>query len=149
VALEIARRGSIMARAIIVAVVLLVGALAVACEEEDNGDETDPTATVEATEEPTEAATEPPPPTATEPPLPTNTLPPPPTNTPVDGVGGGNGGGGDNCHPSYTGACLAQGIGDYDCSGGSGDGPNYTGRVNVVGPDEFGLDADSDGVGCE
>ena len=62
---------------------------------------------------------------------------PPPTAAPV------------NCHPSYTGACLAIGQGDYDCAGGSGNGPNYTGIVRVIGYDEFGLDADGDGVGCE
>jgi micrococcal nuclease len=54
-----------------------------------------------------------------------------------------------NCHSSYTGACLTPGIGDYDCAGGSGNGPNYTGRVNVVGYDEFDLDRDGDGAGCE
>jgi hypothetical protein len=61
--------------------------------------------------------------------------PPPPTSTP--------------CHPSYTGACLDPSARDYDCAGGSGDGPKYTGYVNVVGYDEYGLDADNDGVGCE
>jgi hypothetical protein len=54
-----------------------------------------------------------------------------------------------NCHPSYKGACLKMGIGDYDCQGGSGNGPNYTGLVRVVGWDEFGLDRDNDGYGCE
>lgn len=54
-----------------------------------------------------------------------------------------------SCHASYTGACLTPGIGDYDCAGGSGDGPTYTGRVNVVGYDEFELDRDGNGVGCE
>ena len=53
------------------------------------------------------------------------------------------------CHASYQGACLAVGAGDYDCAGGSGNGPNYTGRVTVVGPDEFDLDSDGDGLGCE
>lgn len=54
------------------------------------------------------------------------------------------------CHPSYTGDCLQVGIGDYDCAGGSGNGPNYVQyRVQVVGPDEFGLDGDGDGIGCE
>ena len=54
------------------------------------------------------------------------------------------------CHPSYTGACLAIGVGDYDCAGGSGNGPNYVrGPIYVVGYDEFGLDGDNDGVGCE
>jgi hypothetical protein len=55
----------------------------------------------------------------------------------------------DDCHTSYTGACLDPNASDYDCAGGSGDGPKYTGTVTVVGPDEFGLDGDSDGVGCE
>ena len=79
-------------------------------------------------------------------PLPTNTLvpAPPPTNTPVPPPPTQSG-----CHPSYQGACLGIGIGDYDCAGGSGNGPNYTGRVTVVGPDEFRLDHDNDGVGCE
>ena len=55
-----------------------------------------------------------------------------------------------NCHPSYTGECLKQGAGDYDCAGGSGNGPNYVyGTVRVVGWDEFDLDRDNDGYGCE
>lgn len=53
------------------------------------------------------------------------------------------------CHASYQGACLTPGIGDYDCAGGSGNGPNYTGPVTVVGPDEFDLDSNGDGLGCE
>ena len=64
--------------------------------------------------------------------------PPPPSPTPPS-----------NCHPSYTGACLDPTASDYDCVGGSGDGPKYTGYVNVVGYDEYGLDADNDGAGCE
>ena len=54
-----------------------------------------------------------------------------------------------NCHPSYKGACLDPNASDYDCAGGSGNGPKYTGPVRVVGYDEFGLDADGDGYGCE
>jgi Staphylococcal nuclease homologue len=54
-----------------------------------------------------------------------------------------------NCHPSYTGACLDPSVSDYDCAGGSGNGPAYTGQVRVVGHDEYGLDADGDGIGCE
>jgi endonuclease YncB( thermonuclease family) len=54
-----------------------------------------------------------------------------------------------NCHPSYKGACLDPNASDYDCAGGSGNGPKYTGPVTVVGYDEYGLDADGDGVGCE
>src|SRR5690348_9954492 len=53
------------------------------------------------------------------------------------------------CDPSYTGACLDPYASDYDCEGGSGDGPEYTGPVTVVGEDHYGLDADSDGTGCE
>jgi membrane protein involved in colicin uptake len=53
------------------------------------------------------------------------------------------------CHSSYEGACLDPGASDYDCEGGSGDGPLYTGTVTVVGPDEYGLDSNGDGVGCE
>jgi endonuclease YncB( thermonuclease family) len=55
----------------------------------------------------------------------------------------------NNCHPSYEGACLDPNASDYDCAGGSGNGPEYTGYVTVVGPDEYGLDADGDGGGCE
>ncbi len=55
----------------------------------------------------------------------------------------------DGCHPSYRGACLDPDASDYDCLGGRGNGPKYTGRVIVVGPDEYGLDADGDGIGCE
>jgi hypothetical protein len=64
--------------------------------------------------------------------------PPPPPPTPTS-----------NCHPSYTGACLDPNASDYDCAGGSGDGPKYTGFVHVVGYDEYGLDSDNDGLGCE
>lgn len=53
-----------------------------------------------------------------------------------------------NCHPSYSG-CLKADAYDYDCAGGSGNGPYYTGRVRVYGYDEFGLDRDGDGIGCE
>jgi len=75
----------------------------------------------------------PPPPPSTAPPA------PPPTAPPAR-----------NCHPSYEGDCLKVGIGDYDCAGGSGNGPNYVqGTVRVVGPDEFDLDRDGDGLGCE
>jgi hypothetical protein len=67
--------------------------------------------------------------------------PPSPTPRPVTG---------SNCHPSYQGACLKQNAGDYDCAGGSGNGPNYVaGPIYVVGYDEFDLDRDSDGIGCE
>jgi hypothetical protein len=54
-----------------------------------------------------------------------------------------------NCDPNYSGACLDPTASDYDCEGGSGNGPYYTGTVTVVGEDHYGLDADSDGIGCE
>ena len=77
----------------------------------------------------------PPPP----PPPPPTTAPPPPPTAPAR-----------NCHPSYQGECLKVGVGDYDCASGSGNGPNYVqGTVRVVGPDEFDLDGDGDGQGCE
>jgi hypothetical protein len=53
-----------------------------------------------------------------------------------------------SCHPSYD-PCLDANASDYDCEGGSGDGPNYTGFVTVKGPDDYGLDSDGDGTGCE
>jgi hypothetical protein len=52
------------------------------------------------------------------------------------------------CDPNYSG-CLDPYSPDYDCAGGSGDGPDYTGTVTVLGEDHYGLDADSDGIGCE
>jgi hypothetical protein len=52
------------------------------------------------------------------------------------------------CDPNYSG-CLNPTASDYDCEGGSGDGPEYTGTVTVTGEDHYGLDSDSDGVGCE
>jgi hypothetical protein len=54
------------------------------------------------------------------------------------------------CHPSYT-PCLAP-TGDWDCGGGGGgeaNGPNFVqGTVEVHGPDDYGLDADGDNIGC-
>lgn len=55
----------------------------------------------------------------------------------------------DGCHDSYTGKCVPPDVEDVDCLGGSGNGPFYIGRVTVVGRDEYGLDRDKDGVGCE
>lgn len=52
-----------------------------------------------------------------------------------------------SCHPSYI-PCLPI-VSDVDCAGGSGNGPVYTGRVQVIGPDEYELDRDRDGIGCE
>ncbi len=56
---------------------------------------------------------------------------------------------GNGCHDSYTGKCVPPDVSDVDCAGGSGNGPYYVGRVTVVGYDEYGLDRDNDGVGCE
>jgi hypothetical protein len=55
------------------------------------------------------------------------------------------------CHPSYSGACLPPDASDVDCAGGNGNGPEYTSAedIRVVGPDEYGLDHDNDGYGCE
>ncbi len=52
------------------------------------------------------------------------------------------------CNSNYSG-CLLPNASDYDCAGGSGNGPNYTGQVRVLGYDEYGLDRDGDGWGCE
>jgi hypothetical protein len=53
------------------------------------------------------------------------------------------------CHPSYEGECVPI-TSDAECAGGSGNGPAYVyGRVRVVGPDEYGLDRDGDGIACE
>jgi len=82
-------------------------------------------------------------------PAPAFPAPPPPTPKPTPAPTAAPTPPGSGCHPSYTGGCLGQGIGDYDCIGGSGNGPNYTGLVQVVGYDEFALDADNDGWGCE
>ena len=53
------------------------------------------------------------------------------------------------CHPSYSG-CVPV-ASDVDCAGGSGNGPAYTSAKNirVTGPDDYGLDNDGDGLGCE
>jgi hypothetical protein len=54
-----------------------------------------------------------------------------------------------DCHSSYEGACLDPNASDYDCEGGSGDGPMYTGTVTVVGPDDYDLERDGDGIACD
>lgn len=54
------------------------------------------------------------------------------------------------CHPSYEGACVPADASDVDCAGGNGNGPQYVrGPVYVVGPDEYELDRDGDGIACE
>ncbi|MEU1983077.1 hypothetical protein [Nocardia sp. NPDC019395] len=52
-----------------------------------------------------------------------------------------------DCHDSYD-PCVPV-TSDVDCEDGDGDGPEYTGQVNVIGPDEYDLDADGNGIGCE
>ena len=52
-----------------------------------------------------------------------------------------------SCHPSYD-PCVPY-ASDVDCASGEGNGPAYTGTVRVIGPDEYDLDSDNDGVGCE
>ena len=76
----------------------------------------------------------PPPPPTTKPPPP----PPPPTAPSQD------------CDPSYPDVCLDPNAEDYDCAGGSGNGPRYVeGPLRVRPPDQFDLDRDGDGIGCE
>lgn len=54
------------------------------------------------------------------------------------------------CHPAYQGVCLPRVAIDIDCAGGSGNGPAYVvGPIWVVGKDTYGLDGDSNGVGCQ
>jgi hypothetical protein len=57
-----------------------------------------------------------------------------------DGDTGATSGG---CHPSYEGACVPDEGYDVDC--GEIDATDLT----VVGPDDYRLDADGDGVACE
>ena len=83
--------------------------------------------------------TAPPPPTTAAPPSTTAPPPPPAPPTTVAAAAG--------CHPSYS-PCVPV-ASDVDCEGGSGNGPAYTGRVSVIGPDEYDLDRDGDGTGCD
>ena len=54
-----------------------------------------------------------------------------------------------NCHPSYENVCVPI-ASDVDCASGNGNGPEYVdGPVHVIGPDEYGLDRDGDGIACE
>jgi hypothetical protein len=52
--------------------------------------------------------------------------------------------GGGECHPSYS-PCLPM-VDDLDCPDVVAMG---VAPVTVVGPDDYGLDADADGIGCE
>jgi hypothetical protein len=54
------------------------------------------------------------------------------------------------CDRSYPDLCLNPNAEDYDCQGGSGNGPRYVdGPIRVRPPDQFDLDSDGDGLGCE
>lgn len=55
------------------------------------------------------------------------------------------------CTPGYTPCVEYQRGEDYDCAGGTGDGPHYIGGPVFVEPgwDQYRLDGDGDGVGCE
>ena len=89
-------------------------------------------------------------PTTTVPPTtaPTTTAPPPPSTTaPPTTVAFVSQPSSDDCHPSYD-PCVPI-ASDVDCAGGSGNGPAYTGFVRVIGYDEYDLDRDGDGLGCE
>lgn len=102
-------------------------------------------ATTTTTAPPTTTTTTAPPTTTTAAPTttspPTTAPPPPPTTAaPVPLASG-------NCHPSYD-PCVPF-ASDVDCLGGKGNGPAYTGRVTVIGYDEYDLDADGDGIGCD
>ena len=74
---------------------------------------------------------------------------PPPSPPPAPSTSASSGGG-SNCDPNYSGACLDPNAPDYDCAGGGGDGPKYVqGPIRVVGTDHYGLDGNGDGVACE
>ena len=99
-----------------------------------------PTTTTTEAPTTTTAPPPPPPPTTT-----TTAAPPPPPPPPVVQPPPAARSGG--CHPSYT-PCVPI-ASDVDCAGGEGDGPEYVGFVTVIGYDEYDLDRDGDGVGCE
>jgi hypothetical protein len=101
--------------------------------------------TTTTTAPPTTTTTAPPTTTTTVPPT---TAPPPPPTTAAPQPQVQPKQQAPSCHPSYSG-CVPI-ASDVDCAGGSGDGPEYvSGPINVIGPDEYGLDSDGDGVACE
>ena len=149
------RGAPVRRRAVVAAagLVVLVLAVATGCADQPTGEETRATGSAPTTERSTPRTTHRttsttttppttappttvPPPPPPPPPPPTTAPPPPPPPAPSGG-----------CHPSYS-PCVPF-ASDVDCAGGSGNGPAYTGRVNVIGPDEYDLDRDGDGVGCE
>lgn len=103
----------------------------------DGGDVADqlPFAPTTATTEPTVSTELPPPPTTT-----TTVAPPPPTTVAPQPVVAEAPPASPDCHPSYD-PCLPDGP-DLDCG-------DIGHPVRVIGPDEYRLDADGDGVGCE
>lgn len=82
--------------------------------------------------------------------VPPSTLPPTTTApTPAPTYAAAPSPGGAGCHKSYS-PCIADEGTDVDCAGGTGNGPRYVrGPVQVSGPDEYDLDRDGNGVGCE
>lgn len=88
-----------------------------------------------------------PPPTTTAKPAPQLFVAPPTTAAPSTAAPAASSG----CHPSYQGTCIPADVSDADCAGGSGNGPYYVEEENiaVVGPDQYDLDRDGNGVGCE
>jgi hypothetical protein len=69
--------------------------------------------------------------------------------TKVVAIGTKAAGGGGDCDPNYSGACVPI-ASDVDCAGGSGNGPAYVdGPVRVIGDDIYDLDRDGDGVACD
>lgn len=85
-------------------------------------------------------ASEPPPPAVMSVQITTTTAATAETGAVADGAG---------CHASYAGRCVPAGVSDVDCSGSDQDGPYFTGEVDVIGPDQYELDPDGDGVACE
>jgi hypothetical protein len=116
----------------------LVAAVA-GCGDDDDAATTTETSTTTERETTTTAPTT----TTTTAPTTSTTAAPPTTAPPTTAAPSAA----PDCHPSYD-PCVPI-ASDVDCQGGSGDGPVYTGRVNVIGPDEYDLDRDGDGVGCE
>jgi hypothetical protein len=52
------------------------------------------------------------------------------------------------CHPSYI-PCIPS-VEDVDCKGDGANGPVFVaGPVQVIGVDQYKLDPDGDGIGCE
>ena len=106
-----------------------------------------PTTTTTTAPPPTTTTARPAPATVVTAPRPsvTSTLPPVQTTSAPAPASTGD------CHPSYQRTCIPPGPDDVDCRPGSGNGPRYVDDDDfaVVGPDQYGLDSDNDGIGCE